>query len=509
MWWKEITEETAKTCQVLVIGTGPGGSFAAMTLAEAGMDVIVLEKGDPYGQGNIPRNLREATQKIYAEGSFRTADGSNPCPIAGGEGLGGGTLVNSAICFQTPTATLEDWNLRCDNIFGDTESFYQTQRDIFQLLQITETPEYLLSGNDKVHKTAAQTLGWKEANIWRNTPTCVGCSRCNAVCPSGGKNSMNIEILPRAVLAGAQIYIRCHVDHIEENATGCVVKVSVYGSNKEKIANLQIQSDLVIMAGGAIGTPEILLRSGMNNTQIGKGLHIHPVISTWGMLPNPCNSRGATQGHCIEEFSDDWVLLEANPIIMGAFFQSFPIFGTETHAIMQQADKFVSTGALVKDIGEGQVHMPTLPTNNAHTKKSVISYELHPEDKRRLIKGLRVAAELYLQGADATQVAPSIFGASWCKTMKDVETLLPWDMDTKRLIPYSSHPQSSCRIGRACTQDGKLIGSNNIYVFDSSALPTNVGRNPQISIMTLSRILSERLLAKNNRAIPALIPTPT
>ena len=64
------------------------------------------------------------------------------------------------------------------------------------------------------HKRGAQALGWEEGNIWRNTPGCTGCHRCNAVCPTGGKNSMDKGILPRAVKAGAKVYTGCKVEGV-------------------------------------------------------------------------------------------------------------------------------------------------------------------------------------------------------------------------------------------------------------------------------------------------------
>ena len=113
-----------------------------------------------------------------------------------------------------------------------------------------------------------------------------------------------------------------------------------------------------------------------------------------------------------------------------------------------------------------------------------------------MIKGLRKGSELWLEGAGAEMVAAHVYGGGICRNMDDVRRALPDDLPAERIVAYSSHPQASCRIGRACSSDGRLIGAEGIYVMDASALPSNVGRNPQISVMTVARLLAVGLAEK-------------
>jgi choline dehydrogenase-like flavoprotein len=90
--------------------------------------------------------------------------------------------------------------------------------------------------------------------------------------------------------------------------------------------------------------------------------------------------------------------------------------------------------------------------------------------------------------------------------MDDVRRVLHADLPAARLSLYASHPQASCAIGRACDADGALLGSSGLYVADASALPSNVGRNPQISVMTVARRTASRLATRLGGRVVPLTP---
>ena len=494
-WNEESGTHTWKT-DIVIIGSGAGGAMAAMTLAEAGFDIVVLEQGFHYSWKNAPKTLGETIGTMYEENGFRTTKGEPPIPVAGGKGLGGSTLINSAICFHTPKDTLQRWNELSNGAFSDEDAFYKMQDDIWNFMQVRETPDPLLSGNDLAHKKATKKLGWVEGNIHRNTPGCGGCGRCNAICSISGKNSIDRAALPRAAQAGARIYTGTIVQQITENT----VQGYIVDRDHTRIGEFTLHAQTIIVAAGSIGTPSLLHASGFDakNDQIGMGLHIHPVINTWAIVPKPIYKPGSTQGHYSDQFVTERVLLEANPVLAGAFYQAFPAYGLSGKDLMRKGAHMASTGALIRDITEGSVGRSSNGAAN-------ISYSLGEADRKALILGIHKGAQLWLEGADAEQIALPIFGSSPCRNMDEVYRAAPADLPLERIIGYSSHPQASCRIGRALDHNGKLLGSSNIYVMDASALPSNVGRNPQISIFTAIRIVSERFCARHGKNTAPLL----
>ena len=124
-YWKEESGTQTWKTDIVIIGSGAGGAMAAMTLAEAGFDVVVLEQGFHYDRQNTPKTLGETIGTVYEENGFRTTKGEPPIPVAGGKGLGGSTLINSAICFHTPKDTLQRWNELSNGAFSDEDAFYK------------------------------------------------------------------------------------------------------------------------------------------------------------------------------------------------------------------------------------------------------------------------------------------------------------------------------------------------------------------------------------------------
>jgi choline dehydrogenase-like flavoprotein len=495
-WFVEPKGDVMERAQVVVVGSGAGGALAALTFAEAGLDVVVLEEGHHIPPAAFASSLPSAMARYYAEGGMRAMEGTPPIPLPGGRGLGGSTLVNSAICFRTPDRILALWNEQTDGAFADEEAFRSTQSAVERLVQVGLTPDSLLSGNDRAHKRAAVRLGWRENNLRRNTPTCVGCARCNHGCPSGGKASVDRVALPRAAAAGARIYAGCRVDTLTPGSVSGPI-VDAAGAH---VGSMSVDATAVVLACGSVGTPRLLLDSGLVSRcgEVGRGLRIHPVVSVLGFAPDSIAARGATQGHCVEEFDHDEMILESNPTLPGGPFQALPLVGRELQAVLAQADHLVSSGALIRDVSEGQV----LPAMAAAASR--VSYELGEVDRDRLVRGLRRGAQLWLEGLGCAWVAPAVWGAPVCRSMDEVLRAVPLDLDPGRIQAYSSHPQASCGIGRALDHAGQVQELPGVYVADASALPSNVGRNPQISVMTVARVLSERIALRLGGAVVPL-----
>lgn len=100
-----------KTLQIdaVIVGSGAGGGVAAKMMAEAGMRVVVIEKGTHVDHGReAPYTEREALEAMYDSAAFSTTTSGNVAVIMGSV-FGGGTAVNWAASLQTPASVRKDW----------------------------------------------------------------------------------------------------------------------------------------------------------------------------------------------------------------------------------------------------------------------------------------------------------------------------------------------------------------------------------------------------------------
>ncbi len=494
-WWLAPDEGFTESADVVIVGSGAGGGFAAVTLAEAGLDVVLLEAGRRQSGSDFSPTLVEAMSRTWEDAGFQTMTGKPPIALGCGRTLGGSTVVNSAICFRTPERILDTWNEASDGAFEDTEAFYRTMDAVEAVMRVGTTPDALLSGLDRAHREAARAMGWSEHNFRRNTPTCVGCGRCNLGCPIGGKFSVDRNVLPRAAAAGARIYTRCQVDHVEPGRVGGYV-VGPDGHRSSVGPSFSVEArGAVVLSAGTVGTPRLLLDSGAVDREgpVGRGLMIHPVGSVMGFIAErDIVAPGSTQGHYIDEFDSDDILLESNPTVPGAPFQFLPMHGLEAKSVLRHSNRFTSSGVMIRAQSTGRV----LPSRGPSAR---LRFSFGDADRQRMVRGLRHAGQLWLEGLGADFVALNVYGSRVCRTMDDLLDEAPDDLPANRLVGYSSHPLASCSIGRACDRDGEVLEAPGIFCIDGSALPSNVGRNPQISIMTVSRVLAERLAVRLGR----------
>lgn len=500
-WYVDPVGPVAETCRVVVVGAGAGGAFVALTLAQAGLDVVLVEDGYHFAPSGFAPELGEVLADCYAEGGMRTMQGAPPIPLPGGRGLGGSTLVNSAICFRTPRNVVDDWNEQTDGAFADVDEFYREQDGVEAMIGVRRTPDELLSGNDRAQRQAARAMGWAETNLRRNTPGCQGCQRCNSGCPVGGKGSVDRSVLPLAAAAGARIYTGCRVDTLTPNR----VAGPVITRDGARVGDFEVKADVVVLCAGAVSTPRLLLDLGLvdRGGPVGRGLQVHPVLGVHAQLPGSWYSRGATQGHVVTEFADEEVIFESNPVIAGAIFQALPLVGRPLQEALTRCEGYVSSGALIRDKSTGRVR------TSLASAAARVTYKLNRHDRDRFVKAGRRLARMWFEGMGAEWVLPAVYGAPLCRDMDEFRRALSRDVGPERLIGYASHPQSTCAIGRATDQDGQLLELPGVYCMDASALPTNVGRNPQVTVMTVARLLAAKLARRLGGAVkplPAPVP---
>ena len=97
----QVDEDTTLECDVVVVGSGAGGGTAAAVLAQAGLDVVIVEAGRYFSEKDFDGAELSGFDRLYLNGGgMASADAS--VGLLAAQGLGGTTLVNYTFSFRTP-----------------------------------------------------------------------------------------------------------------------------------------------------------------------------------------------------------------------------------------------------------------------------------------------------------------------------------------------------------------------------------------------------------------------
>ena len=350
--------------------------------------------------------------------------------------------------------------------------------------------------NGQLLREGAEALGVRHEPLHRNAGRCFQCSSCPSGCRLDAKQAMHVSYLPRAVAAGARVRAQVEARRIvfeSDRVSGVDCMVQSNGTVKPFAVRARRG---VVLAGGAFGTPELLLRSGFRSPsgELGRNLRIHPACWVGARFAEEVRGwDGVMQSYAVNEWEDRGILLEATftPLAFGV--QWLPGTGVEHAERVSAYDHIGSTGVDLSDRSAGRVGL-------AGDGSLRITYRLTDDDAARLVFGIARAAEL-LYAAGASEVYPQIAGIPTIPKTRigDLEASPP---ATGALRLEAFHPMGTARLhadpaAGVVGTDGAVHGTEALYVADGSLLPSSIGVNPMMTIIAMaSRIargLAERL----------------
>ncbi len=484
---------SGEECDVAIVGSGAGGAVAAATLAAAGLDVIVLESGPYVDRDSYPTDPLDGLPLLYRDGGMTIAAGKPAIPVPVGRTVGGTTVINSGTCFRAPREVLAEWSER-EGIAWATEldPLYQGAEEV---LAVTPVDPDRMGRNGQLCMEGAQALGASGGPISRNAGACVQCSSCPLGCRLDAKRAAHVSYLPRAVEAGARVRAGVQAQRViteEGRVRGLACRAGMPTTASQEVMrsgrpspgrDWEVRARTVISAGGAFGTPELLLRSGIVHPAVGRNLHIHPAAWIGARYEEEVRGwDGVMQSYYVDQWAPERILLEATftPLSFGA--QWLPGVGEAFSDRVANFDQIASIGVHLHDRSAGRVGL----ASNGSLR---LSYRLLPDEAKRIQFGIARAAEIHF-AAGATEVYPNVGPVSVIERerLSDFESmkLEPGDL---RLEAF--HPMSTARMGTdpatsVCDPEGAVRGTDGLYVADAALLPTSVGVNPMMTIIACS-----------------------
>jgi choline dehydrogenase-like flavoprotein len=473
-------------CDVAIVGSGAGGAVAAATLAEAGLDVLVLETGNHYDRGSYPTDRLQAITELYRDAGLTIAAGRPPIPVPVAKAVGGTTVINSGTCFRAADEVLGNW--RSEHGISWARDLDEDYAEAEEFLRVTQLDPNRMGRNGQLAMEGATALGASGAPIHRNAGNCVQCSSCPYGCAIDAKRGMHVSYLPRAVAAGTRVRAGVEAQRVlveDGRAVGlaCVAR----GADGRTRPYTVRARRAVIAAGGAFGTPELLLRSGLGGGQVGGNFHIHPACWVGARYEEEVRGwDGVMQSFYVDEWEPQGVLLEATftPLAFGGAWLTGT--GVEHQRSLLEFDHVGSIGVHLSDRSEGRVGLGNDGAIRA-------SYKLTREDADRIHFGIARAAEVHF-AAGATEVYPNI--PRFAKLRRgELAAFEAASLRPSELRLEAFHPMGTARITGdprhgVCAPDGSVRGTRNLYVADASLFPTSIGVNPMMTIIAFAKQVS-------------------
>ncbi|HPR65557.1 MAG TPA: GMC family oxidoreductase [Methanothrix sp.] len=494
--YQTVDGDVLEEADVCIIGSGAAGSVLAKKLAEAGRSVVLLERGG-YFEGEDMNQRDEDMLPLLWKNSGANFSDDLRTAIAQGSCLGGSTVINDAVCFPIPDLVKREWR-RLGVGISDEEWDYAT-KEVSEIIHVSGIADDEININNNMLKRGCSLMGYENhgPNL-RNCVNCMRCGLCHLGCHYETKHDMRVTYLHEALNdpgSNLRIYCNCRAEKI--TATRGVAD-GVEGDFLDRIGNvvfkLRVNARIVIVAAGAIASTELLMKNFIAEGKAGKGLSLHPAPFVIGDFPFEIKAhQGVPMAYTLHDFGvtngveDGGFLIESSFLPPLQFSMALPALG----GLMKRYGHYAMAGVLVRDDPRGEVSLSDLGFSR-------VSYRPGTKELDAMARGAELIARMWFR-LGATRVITSHLSKSILNGEKEISDLKDAiKRDPDRLLLGSAHPQGGNRMGddpRSCVVDSscKVFGFENLFVCDASVFPTALGVNPQLTIMALAAIISDRI----------------
>ena len=490
---------------VAVVGSGAGGGTVAKELAPLTRDgrrVLVLEKGPKLADDEFTGGELEMSKALFADrGGFLTEEGT--LTLAFGRAYGGSTVVYTGTSLIAPERVIRDWGVPGLE-HGDVEARsrkYAGENNVHRL------PAEEINENNRLFVEGGRRAGYDVRQFPVNVDGCLGSSLCNLGCPNAAKMGTHRVQLPEAEAAGVEVVTRADVRRVRDDRT-LEVRVSEKpaGAKGEPsdwpAGEHEVRADVVVAAGGSIGTSALLLRSGLGDPlpKLGRGFTCHPAHILVAEHEEPLtNDLGHPKSFYVDRAAEEGWVLETCMYFPFVTAKNMAGFGPDHARFMRSFPRLQMILVLACDHASDRNRVEIGPDGEPRVR-----YAFTDRVVRSLVAGTRASARIFfaagarrVHAPEATPATLEAGEADWVEDREALRDRIPEEGFLPGKIPVSAaHLMGGCAMGRGPTDSvtdgrGRVHGLPWLRVADGSLFPDSVEINPYLTIMALADRVAE------------------
>jgi cholesterol oxidase len=512
----------AERYDVVVVGSGFGGSVVACRLAQAGASVLVLERGQPWPPGAFPRTPRQwrgalwdprrGRHGLFEYQRFKGIDALTA------SGLGGGSLIYANVMLRKDPASFAADGLPIEP--GELDAQYEA-------VHAMQRPERY-PWADRTPKTrgllAAAELAGLEAELpplavafgerpgepfddgagnLHGAPreSCRLCGECDVGCQYGAKHTVDFTYLTAALGAGAQLRTCCEATTLDRANGGWRVRyrqhLAARTGHPEHLldpvahAEREVTADRVVLGGGTFGSTGLLLRNRVAlpglSRRVGRGfsgngdllMFLRGADRYLDPATGPVITAMASVGDAESPSGRGFVIQDAG----APAFSEWLWHAAELPGDLRRALRRRSGAELFGTARSSAAMMPMLGMG-----RDVPGGRMELRGDRLELRWRGHASRAYFEGLEAT--ARRMGAALGGRTLR---------LGGRFARVLTVHPLGGCAMARDSEHGvvdsyGRVFGCDELYVADGSILPGPVGVNPSMTIAALAERIAGGLV---------------
>jgi choline dehydrogenase-like flavoprotein len=485
--------------EVLIIGSGFGAAAPALRLAEAGAQVLMIEKGKDI----VPERDFKQTQDPKYLLQYLKGISSDEIGFTYAEALGGGSGFYEMVSLRAPSTVFDQTDSQGRRLWPaglqrDTlDPYYDIAERMLKVEQIAfdEIPK-----SGVVFSLMMKNLGYSCDRARYAVTGCIGSGYCITGCIFGAKQSLHLNYLPLGKASGMTIAtdteaicIRPLVSFPAKASANRALsaipfRYTIDCRNLATDEIFTIRAKLVILGGGTVGTAKLLLNSRTHlhflSDHVGKNIAFNGSVKAAGLLPDgfvegDMLSGRSHPGFVSYHFFDDRgiTISSAKPLPLDVV--------TRAHLTI--------AGEAGPNAYWGEKHIELM---KLYRRKMIVLYalgltppcaEIHQTGEASFGPYLHLTNDLRMYYKSTKELLESILKRNGCRIL-DAKLINAEGKEYEDIRFTTTHMIGSCRMADRIENGvtdayGEVFNYPGLYVADGAAIPSSLAVNSSLTIL--------------------------